>query len=110
MVVIALPSAADTVVTQERTALPSISTVQAPHWAMPQPYLVPVRPSVSRSTHKSGVRGSAFACNDFPLTFRTAMAVSIGSVSLGALFGSGKTLARGDVVKKAQWRIRASQL
>ena len=43
---------------QERIASPSIWTVQAPHWAMPQPYLVPVRPSVSRSTHNSGVSGS----------------------------------------------------
>ena len=33
-------------------------TVQAPHCAMPQPYLVPVMPSVSRSTHSSGVSGS----------------------------------------------------
>src|SRR5690242_17379979 len=58
---------------QERVATPSIITVQAPHWAMPQPYLVPVMPSVSRSTHKSGVRGSAFAWTDFPLTLRTAI-------------------------------------
>jgi len=27
---------------QERVAIPSMWTVQAPHWAMPQPYLVPV--------------------------------------------------------------------
>ena len=26
----------------ERTAVPFISTVQAPHWPIPQPYLVPV--------------------------------------------------------------------
>src|SRR6266404_7590337 len=41
---------------------------------MPQPYLVPVRPTVSRSTHRSGVRGSAFAWTDFPLMLRTAIA------------------------------------
>src|SRR5579883_1356666 len=58
---------------QERVATPSMCTVQAPHWAMPQPYLVPVMPSVSRSTQSNGVRGSAFACSDFPLTLRTAM-------------------------------------
>ena len=45
--------------TQERVARPLTCTVQAPHWAMPQPYLVPVRPRVSRSTHNSGVPGSA---------------------------------------------------
>src|SRR3954452_20146931 len=61
---------------QERVATPSMCTVQAPHWAMPQPYFVPVRPKVSRSTHNSGVRGSAFAWTDFPWTLRTAMAVS----------------------------------
>ena len=41
---------------QERVATPSICTVQAPHWATPQPYLVPVMPSVSRNTQSSGVR------------------------------------------------------
>ena len=44
--------------TQERTATPSMCTVQAPHCAMPQPYLVPVRPTCSRITHSSGVLGS----------------------------------------------------
>jgi hypothetical protein len=39
-------------------ATPSMCTVQAPHWAMPQPNLVPVKPSVSRSTHSNGVSGS----------------------------------------------------
>src|SRR5260221_14001759 len=58
----------------ERVATPSICTVQAPHWAMPQPYLVPVSPTVSRRTQSSGVRGSAFAWTDFPLMLRTAMA------------------------------------
>ena len=61
---------------QERVATPSMCTVQEPHWAMPQPYLVPVMPSVSRSTQSSGVRGSALAWSDLPLTLSTAMAVS----------------------------------
>src|SRR5215467_3868468 len=39
----------------ERTGLPSTCTVQAPHWAMPQPYFVPVMPSTSRNTQSSGV-------------------------------------------------------
>ena len=34
---------ADSGVSHERTGLPSMCTVQAPHSAMPQPYLVPVR-------------------------------------------------------------------
>src|SRR2546430_2388217 len=39
--------------------MPSTCTLQAPHWAMPQPYLVPVSPSVSRNTHSSRVSGPA---------------------------------------------------
>ena len=58
MVVIFLPSTALTGITQERTAAPSMCTVQAPHCATPQPYLVPVRPTCSRITHSSGVLGS----------------------------------------------------
>ena len=58
MVVIFLPATALTGMTQERTAAPSMCTVQAPHWATPQPYLVPVRPTCSRMTQSSGVLGS----------------------------------------------------
>src|SRR5262249_20467393 len=43
IVVTFLPAAADTGVSQARTGAPSRCTVQAPHRAMPQPYLVPVR-------------------------------------------------------------------
>ena len=46
-------------VTHERTARPSTCTVQAPHAATPQPNLVPVRFSSSRSSHSSGICGSA---------------------------------------------------
>ncbi len=42
----------------ERRSSPLMCTEQAPHCAMPQPYLVPVRPTCSRSTHSSGVSGS----------------------------------------------------
>src|SRR5215472_4789364 len=55
-------------VTQERVALPSMCTVQAPHSAMPQPNLVPVMPSTSRSTHKSGVSASTSTDLMAPLT------------------------------------------
>jgi hypothetical protein len=68
MVVIRLPAAADAGSEQDRTASPSICTVQAPHRAMPQPYFVPVIPSTSRSTHNSGISGSTSACCAFPLT------------------------------------------
>src|SRR5271167_4221832 len=37
---------------------------------MPQPYRVPVRPSVSRNTHSSGVSGSTSTCCARPLMVR----------------------------------------
>src|SRR4030088_613857 len=58
MVVTSLPSARDTGATQDRIASPLRWTVQAPHCAMPQPYLVPVRPRFSRRTQSRGVEGS----------------------------------------------------
>ena len=41
--------------THDRAGPSPTCTVQAPHWAMPQPNLVPVRPSTSRSTQSSGM-------------------------------------------------------
>ena len=58
MVTIFLSAAALAGNEQERVATPSIWTVQAPHCAMPQPYLVPVRPTFSRMAQSSGVLGS----------------------------------------------------
>src|SRR5215831_7171812 len=60
---------------QDLIATPSMWTVQAPHWAMPQPYLVPVRPSVSRSTHSSGVSGSTSTCCGCSLMVRRSIGV-----------------------------------
>src|SRR2546425_12352415 len=70
MVVICLLAAALTLVEQERAGSPFRCTVQAPQSAMPQPYLVPVMLRRSRSTHRSGVSGSASTCMRLPLTFR----------------------------------------
>src|SRR2546421_8529418 len=56
--------------TQVRVATPSRWTVQAPHCAMPQPNLVPVSPSVSRSTQRSGVSGVTSTVSRLPLTVR----------------------------------------
>ena len=58
MVVTRLPTTSDTGVMQERTAVPSTRTVQAPHRPMPQPNLVPVRPSTSRTSQSTGVSSS----------------------------------------------------
>src|SRR5258708_8513040 len=70
MVVTFLPAAADTGVEQERTATPSRCTVQAPHCAMPQPNLVPVIPSRSRSAHSNGTSAGASTVFDSPFIFR----------------------------------------
>src|SRR5438034_3743936 len=67
MVVTVLPAAAATGVTQERIGRPSICTVQAPHSAAPQPNLVPVMPSTSRSTQSSGVSPSTSMLCGLPL-------------------------------------------
>src|SRR4249919_10464 len=42
--------------------------MHAPHWPAPQPNLVPVSFNSSRSTHKSGVSGSAVTVWLLPLT------------------------------------------
>src|SRR5438132_2700714 len=73
IVVTFLPAAADTGIEQERTGCPSRCTVQAPHCAIPQPNLVPVRCSESRSTHKRGVSGAASTSRALPLTTRETM-------------------------------------
>src|SRR2546430_17079245 len=70
MVVILLPAAALKGVEQDLAACPFTCTVQAPHSAMPQPYLVPVMPRWSRSTHRRGVSRSASTDMGLPLTFR----------------------------------------
>ena len=46
-------------ITQDRTTLPRIITVQDPHCAIPQPNRGPRRPRSSVRTNKSGVSGSA---------------------------------------------------
>jgi hypothetical protein len=60
----------------ERVAAPSMWTVQAPHWATPQPYLVPVSPSCSRMNQSRGVFSSASASTTRPLTLSLAIAPS----------------------------------
>src|SRR5215470_9812801 len=75
MVVICFPSAALTGNEHDRVGSPSTWTVQAPHWAMPQPYLVPVRPTFSRIAHNSGVEGSTSTSCAVPLMVRRAIPI-----------------------------------
>src|SRR5215470_14001348 len=58
---------------QERSTSPLMWTEQAPHWAMPQPYLVPVNPSCSRRTQSNGVLPPTFTSKGLPFTFNLAM-------------------------------------
>ena len=60
-------------VMQARTASPPTCTVHAPHWAIPQPYLVPVRRRSSRKTQSSGVSGVDVTSRELPLTRKSAM-------------------------------------
>src|SRR6266436_2105232 len=74
MVVICLPAASLTAMPQERIATPSIWTVQAPHCAMPHPYLVPVSPTFSLIAQSSGVSSSTSTLIALPLIVRFAIA------------------------------------
>src|SRR5438876_314806 len=65
----------------ERTSPPLMCTEQAPHWATPQPYLVPVSPTCSRITHKRGVSASTCTSRTLPFTFSFAMKSSCGFAS-----------------------------
>src|SRR5688572_14623482 len=60
-------------VAQARVATPSIWTVQEPHCAIPQPYLVPVNPACSRSTQSKGVSGSTSISRIVPLIVSRAI-------------------------------------
>src|SRR5262249_10188751 len=58
---------------QERCTSSLMCTEQAPHCATPQPYFVPVRPTCSRMTHRSGVAGSTSTSLMLPLMLSFAM-------------------------------------
>src|SRR2546430_5472640 len=109
-VVIAPFAAADTGSEQERTDLPSSSTVQAPHWASPQPNFGPFRSRSLRRTYSSGVSGATedtFRVAPFTRNVKSAM-ISSGRgfvlgretkaytyAAAGARVGSVKAQARG---------------
>ncbi len=67
-VVTALPSTAETGVTQERVSTPLTSTEQEPHWARPQPKRGPRSSSSLESTYNSGVSGAEATFHDRSLT------------------------------------------
>src|ERR1700733_1235742 len=96
MVVIARLPTVPTARTQDRTGLPSRCTVQAPHWAMPQPYLVPVMPNTSRSTQSSGMSSGASKLLSSPLI------LSVGITTLRSFRAQPPTGRCGTLVLHGQ--------
>src|SRR5258708_19187652 len=78
MVVTSRPSVAASGNEEERTGSPSMWTVHAARRAIPQPNLVPVRRSCSRSTQRRGVSGSASTWRGSPLTLNLCIAPPAG--------------------------------
>src|SRR5438876_12341113 len=74
-----------TEVMQERVATPSTCTVQAPTSAMLQPNFVPVMPSTSRNTHKSGVSPSTSTARSTPLTLIVIAIAALPARRVGPL-------------------------
>ena len=70
MVVMAALAACATVTWHDRVARPRRLTVQAPHWPMPQPNLVPFRFRTSRRAHNRGMSAGTSTVVAFPLTFK----------------------------------------
>src|SRR5271156_4432364 len=58
---------------------PSTWTTQAPHWLVSQPTWVPVRPSFSRNSWTSNVRGSTSAEALRPFTVRETLGIDLDS-------------------------------
>src|SRR5438477_7415455 len=78
---------------QERCTSSLIWTEHAPHCATPQPYLVPVRPTCSRITHRRGVSGSACTSRTLPLMLSLAMGV-LSRIALAANLVGEKSFRR----------------
>src|SRR5438128_9696418 len=85
-VVMAPFAAAATGTEQERAGLPSSSTVQAPHWASPQPNFGPFSSKSLRRTYRSGVSGATDDTRraaPFTRNVKSAMISSGGVLVLG---------------------------
>ena len=73
MVVTDLPATSPTVTMQDFSALPSTCTVQAPQRPAPHPYLVPVRPAMSRRAHNRTVSSGPSSVRASPLMVTLAI-------------------------------------
>src|SRR4051794_40364593 len=96
-VVTSAPCTDPTVARQAQTVLPSTITVQAPHSPSPHPYLVPRKPSSSRTTVRSGVRGSTWQSRTAPLTVRLSVGwAALGKERLQDHFGKDRKTGKPD--------------
>src|SRR5271155_1056820 len=75
IVVTFLLATSDSWVMHERTALPSIWTVQAPHNPAPQPNFVPVSFKCSRTIQSNGVSASASTLAAAPLIVNVTIVI-----------------------------------
>src|SRR4051812_23776477 len=71
-----LPTTLAALTLQDFVGCPSTWIVHAPHWATPQPYLVPVSPTVSRRTQSKGVSGSTSTWTSLPFMLRAKAILS----------------------------------
>src|SRR2546423_5982027 len=96
------PAHSATEVTHERLALPSISTVHAPHSPSPQPYLQPVSERSSRSTLSRLRLGSAVDSCGCPLMCREVFVATSASFFEGNsnFCGWPPIVARGPARRK----------
>src|SRR5918999_1500323 len=95
MVVISRPSTRAARERHDLTRLPSIRTVQAPHWPRPQPFLEPVRCKCSRNASSSVVRGSSVNRCSAPFTRSTTFT---GAAAAGAAPGNNRSAAKAPPV------------
>ena len=70
------PSIREAFSRQERLAVPSTMTVQAPQWPFSQPFLAPTRPSSSRRKRRRDSEGSTSRTTFSPLTVRDSFVFS----------------------------------
>ena len=111
MVVTFFPATLAAVVEQERVGAPFTWTVQAPHSAIPQPNLVPVIPSVSRSTHNRGMSLGTFTLWDRPFKLNVIAGIPASLRDCSLQYSSGfRHLPPGQDVRRQEaqdGRLRA---
>ena len=103
MVVISRPSTSAASERHAFTRLPSISTVQAPHWPRPQPFFEPVRCRCSRRASSSVVRGSSVSRCSVPLT-RSTTSSGAGAASAPCAAASADRAPGMNVLRRERRR------